>query len=488
MNNTKEKIDWENIKKVFFVGIKGVGMMPLSLIANEYGYEVEGSDIAEEFITDEVLIENKIKVHEGFEENIVMKFFEGLDVKNYLVITTGAHGGYNNPQVRKAKDMGIKYLNQGQALGFFMTGVPFHKKTKGITVTGSHGKTTISAMCAVVLSELGLDPSYSVGTSRIMPLGPSGHLGNGELFVAEGDEYVGEPVFDKTPKILYQHPDYAIINNIDFDHPDIYKDMEDVKNVMKQFIMGMNEGGKLFLNADDSELMNIKNQLERNIEIITYGEVESDFRIINIQESVGSLDFSVVKNGNYYGEFSLQIPGIHNAKNAVPVIALLDSLGKSYQEVKKAIFSYKGSKRRMEKVGTTSGGALIIDDYGHHPVEIRSTIDAVKNFYNKKIVCVFQSHTYSRTRNFLDDFSNSFSEVDELVLLPIFKSARDTESDIISDEDFLSPFNDKLDKVFMAKSIEDAASYIKSQSYGSDFLVLTIGAGDVYKVGYEIKL
>lgn len=482
-----QEIDWKKIKKIFFVGIKGVGMMPLSLIAKEYGYEVEGADLAEEFITDEILLESKIKVHDGFDENILSNFFGDTGVEGCLVITTGAHGGYNNPQVKKAKDLGIKYLNQGQALGLFMSGAPLDRKTKGITVTGSHGKTTISAMCALALVQLGFDPSYSVGTSKIISIGASGHLGDGEPFVAEGDEYVGEPVFDKTPKILYQHPNFAIINNIDFDHPDIYKDIDEVKSVMVKFIAGMQKNGKLLLNVDDENLAELCSLVDSNIEVISYGEKATDYKISDIKERIGSVDFSVSKKGNKYGDFSLKIPGVHNAKNAVPVIALMDILGSSYKDIRQAIFSYRGCKRRMEIVGYTLEGALIIDDYGHHPVEIKATIDAVKKFYDKKIVCIFQSHTYSRTRSLLEEFSNSFTDVEELVLLPIFKSQRDTESDIISSEEFLKPFQEKLDRVFMANTLKDAVAHIQKRPFREDHIILTIGAGEVYKVGLELK-
>lgn len=479
-------IDWQKIEKIFFVGIKGVGMTPLAVIAKESGFTVEGSDLAEEFITDEVLKEKNIIVHEGFDPNVLEGFFKDERVESCLVITTGAHGGYDNPQVVKAKEMNISYLNQGQALGIFMKGLPFNKKLKGITVTGSHGKTTVSAMLSSSLTLLNLDPTYSVGTSRIFPIGVSGHYGNGEYFVAEGDEYVGEPVYDKTPKILYQKPLFAIINNIDFDHPDIYKDINDIKKVMTDFVNDMEENGKVFINGDDINLSEIKKGFRNDIEVFSYGDGDADYAVRNIHENIGSITFEVLKKEESLGTYILNIPAIHNVKNALGAVALMDQIGISNNDKISVIGKYKGSKRRMETVGETEKGVIIIDDYGHHPVEIKSTLSALKKFYNKKIICVFQSHTYSRTRSLLNEFANSFEAVEELILLPIFKSQRDTEQDILTHEEFIDPFIKNGKKVYPVESIADAVSFLEKKDYDNNYLIVTIGAGDVYKVGYEL--
>jgi len=477
--------DWNKIKKIFFVGIKGVGMTPLALIAKDAGFEIMGSDMAEEFITDEVLIRNKIKVVD-FSEDRIEEFFGNEDRKNCLVITTGAHSGYANSQVVKAKDLGIKFLNQGQALGIFMSGEVFNKKFEGITVTGSHGKTTISAMVASSLVLAGFDPSYMVGTSIIFPIGPSGHLGKGKYFVAEGDEYVGEVVFDRTPKILYQKPKFAIINNIDFDHPDIYKSIDDIKNVMTDFVNGMEENGTLFVNSDDKNTMDVIDKFRKDIKIITFGERDADYVISNIAENLGSVRFSAGRKNETPQKYTLEIPGIHNAKNALAVIALLDELGISDNAKSDFISKYKGCRRRMELIGKTLSGAQIVDDYGHHPNEIKSTLLALKKFYGKKIICVFQSHTYSRTQKLLKDFTLSFGDVDELILIPIFKSQRDTELDIISHEDFSKPFKKEIRNLYIAESLADAESYLRQKVYDNQYLIVTIGAGDVYKIGYNL--
>jgi len=482
-----EIINWKKIEKIFFVGIKGVGMMPLSLIAKEYGFEIAGSDISEEFITDEVLNENKIKVYEGFKKEDIKDFFGDTGRQLSLVITTGAHSGYDNLQVKWAKENNISVLNHGQALGAFMTGEPFNQKLKGLTITGSHGKTTVSAMMASAFINLNLDPSYAVGTSKIFPIGNSGHYGKGEYFIAEGDEYVGEPVYDRTPKILYQKPSIAVINNVDFDHPDVYEDLNDVKKTILKFINNMQDNGTVFLNSDDSNLMDIKKDIRKDLKVVLYGKENADYTIPNIKNKLGSINFQVNKNGEFFGDFEILIPGIHNAYNSLAVISVLDTLGINVDEIKRVINLYRGCKRRMELIGETENEVKIIDDYGHHPKEIKSTLKALRDFYNKKIVCVFQSHTYSRTKEFLDEFSNSFGGVEELILLPIFKSQRDTESDIISNEEFASVFRKNIEKVYLATNINDAASYISNLNLKNDVIIVTIGAGDVYKVGYKLK-
>lgn len=482
-----QEINWSRIEKIFFVGIKGVGMMPLSIMCKEAGFSVAGADIAEEFITDEVLKEKEIEVFEDFKEEAIESFFSDTPINSSLVITTGAHSGYKNPLVQWAASHSIPVLNQGQALGIFMTGKPFGKEIEGITVTGSHGKTTISAMLANAFSYLKLDPTFCVGTSRIFPIGASGHYGKGKYFIAEGDEYVGEPVFDKTPKILYQKPKMAIINNIDFDHPDIYKDLSHVKETVLEFINNMIPNGKVFLNTGDENTRSIRDRVRKDLEVVTYGGKDADYSISEIKTNSGFVEFIVKKSGNPFGQFRISIPASHNAHNSLAVIALLDQIGIDIELVKNAVTSYAGCRRRMELVGNTEKKVLIVDDYGHHPAEIKSTIQALKEFYGRKIICVFQSHTYSRTKNLWNEFISSFEGIDELVLLPIFRSQRDTEKDNISNEDFANDLRKKVNHVFLASGINEAVEYLKKTKQNDSFLILTIGAGDVYKVGYKLK-
>jgi UDP-N-acetylmuramate--alanine ligase len=200
-------------KHIHFVGIKGVGMAPLAIIAKEAGFIVSGCDIPEEFITDEILKKAGIDFSSSFSPEHI------TDVD--LVITTGAHGGFDHPEVVRAKELGIEIWTQGQAVGEFMKGDIFGKTIKGISVSGTHGKTTTTAMIAAILKDNRLDPSFLIGTGNIPFLNSSGHFGKGEYFVAEADEYATEPKYDLTPKLLWQKPEIAVITNVELDHPEI---------------------------------------------------------------------------------------------------------------------------------------------------------------------------------------------------------------------------------------------------------------------------
>jgi len=478
----------EHIKKIFFVGVKGVGMAPLAMIAKEAGFEIAGSDVADEFITNIWLKKKEIKVFEDFQTEYIQEFFSDTSKALCMVVTTGAHKGFDNPQVIWARDNKIAVLTQGQALSIFMKGDIFSKNLQGIAVAGSHGKTTISSLLASTMVTLDLDPSYSVGTGEVFPLGSPGHFGSGEYFVAEADEYASEPVHDRVPKFLYLAPRYAIFNNIDFDHPDLFADVEDIVEAFLEFADNIRSGGKLFVNGDDKYLSTFKEKVSKDIVVITYGEgAKNDYTISKIVSFGLSSKFTVHKKGSEFGVFELSIPGLHNAKNALSVIALLSELGFSYSQIREAIKLFTGTKRRTEIIGNTKSGALLIDDYGHHPLEITTTLSAVKKSYpGKKLVCVFQPHTFSRTKAMLSDFSRSFSDVEKLILLPVFRSARDTENDTISKEELIDAFSKKVEVIYEEK-FDDVIEYL-DQNYSSDeYIILTIGAGDVYKVSYGLK-
>lgn len=497
-----KKIDWNvimhyktmnlpplvNIRKIYCVGIKGVGVAPLAMIATDAEIEVRGSDTGQEFITDIYLEKKGIVMDTGFEVGTISSFFDGINKENSLVITTGAHKGFDNPQVVWAKANGIAVLTQGQALATFMDGKIFEKDFKTVAVAGSHGKTTIAALLATTLKACGLDPSYSIGTGEVFPLAAPGHLGGGEYFVSEADEYASEPVYDRIPKFLYIEPKFAIFNNIDFDHPDLFDSVDRVEDAFIQFADNIQSGGKLLVNGDDNRLSQFKDKIDKDIKIITYGENNSnDYVIFQIITHGLSSRFNVIKKGKELGHFELSIPGLHNAKNSLAVIAFLSEIGLDAEKIRPCLKEFKGTKRRSEVVGNTSNGATIIDDYGHHPLEISTTINSIKEAYpGKDLTVIFQPHTFSRTKALLADFGNAFVKADNLILLPIFKSARDTESDTLLLEEYVGAFEGHKNVHFFEK-VEDMVEYVGQNFASSGNVILTIGAGDVYKAGYLLK-
>lgn len=476
------------VKNIFFIGVKGVGVAPLTIIAKQGGLRVAGSDIAEEFITDDYLKREGVDIFEKFLISDIKLFFGERNKNECLVITTGAHKGFSNPQALWAKENGISVVSQGQALGIFMGGEIFSRSFNGISVAGSHGKTTITALLATALSSLGQDPSYTVGTGELFPLGSPGHLGKGEYFVAEADEYSSEPIFDKVPKFLYQKPKFAIFNNIDFDHPDQFTDIITIKDAFLEFALNIKSGGKLFVNGDDKYLCGFKEKINKDIRVISYGKnPQNDYVLVKTILEGFTSKFTALKHGKELGIFELNIPGFHNALNALSVIAFLSETGFEYQKIRKALSIFNGTKRRMEIVGKALNGAIIIDDYGHHPLEISTTLSAIQKAYPfKKIVAIFQPHTHSRTKSLLSEFASSFIGVEKLILLPIFKSQRDTEKDILPLDVYINAHRDAVNTEYFEK-FSDVVKYMRQNYTSSDYIILTIGAGDVYKIGYDLR-
>ena len=473
-------------KKIYFVGVKGVGMTSLALIVKEAGIDVRGSDIGQEFTTDDVLKKNGIPVFHGFESGDLIDFIAESNVEEVLLITTSAHGGFDNPQVLEASKRGIKILTHGQAVGEFMKGSMFGRDFVGISIAGSHGKTTISGMLSTSLSLLGEDPTYSVGTSELFPLGNPGHFGTGKYFVAEADEYVSEIQYDRKPKLLYQFPKIQIINNIDYDHPDYYNSIEEIEEVFYKFMAQIQDDGCIVVNGDDKR---IKNLLERlpNKKVITCGiGSDNDYSLGDYKENGRSITFQVHKKEALAQEYVLNIPGVHNTLNALTVIAVLENMGYEYSQIAQVIAQFTGTKRRFELVGEMKNGAILIDDYAHHPEEITKTLSAARLAYpGKKIICIFQPHTLSRTEALLSDFSLAFSGIDHLVLLPVFITQR--EKNVHQEEiNILEEFKKNNPGAVLLSDRPSVIKYV-SELASPDSLILTMGAGDVYFIGKMLK-
>lgn len=448
------------IKKIHFVGIKGVGMTPLAIIAKEAGMNVSGSDIADEFITDSVLKK----------AGIIPKIcFAVSNVGNVdLVITTGAHGGFNNIEVSEAKRKNIKVITQGEAVGVFMDGAIFGRKFTGISVTGTHGKTTTTAMIATILKISGKDPSFLIGTSNATSLGAPGHYGRGDFFVAEADEYMTEPVFDKTIKHMWQHPKIAVIANIEFDHPDAYSSLDDTREKFLAFANQLPKDGVLITCGDDPQIKKLLSEFRGRK--IAYGSAKQNDYVV--EEVLKGVDLTVF--------------GDHNRLNATAAFIVGLEVGLSKEQITKGLEGFRGSKRRAEFIGTLSSGALVFDDYAHHPTEIKKTLKAFKDkFSNFKIVCIFQPHTYSRTKSLFEQFSRSFDDTDLVILANIYPSLREKPDLSVSMENLARKIGEKA--LFMPKS-SDVVKYIIDRSFRDNFILITMGAGDVYKINSKLKI
>ncbi|MEX2007622.1 MAG: UDP-N-acetylmuramate--L-alanine ligase [Candidatus Levyibacteriota bacterium] len=470
----------KKIKSIHFVGIKGVGMAPLAIAACEAKIKVSGSDIDEQFITDESLRRAGITPLIGFDA-----FHVG---QPDLVIASGAHGGANNVEVKAAKAKGIKVLMQGQAVGEFMEGTLLGRQFEGISVAGTHGKTTTVAMIATVLKVAGFDPSYIVGTGDIPSLGSPGHIGRGKYFIAEADEYITDPESDKTVKFLWQHPKTMVFTNIEFDHPDIYESIDDIRSAFIKFSRNLTSDGLLVVNGDDPQIQRI---LERNEgKVVTFGlSPKNDYFAKRINISGEKMFFWVNARGVELGEFSLNVVGEHNAVNALSAIIVGCELGVSIDKIKSGISAYKGSKRRAEYVGKLKSGALVFDDYAHHPTEIKKTLQAFrKTFPKERIVCIFQPHTYSRTKSLFDEFKTSFIDANTVILTNIYASLREKTDPSVSSELLAQEITKNHRSTIFLPKLSDVIEYMLQKQYDRNTVVISMGAGDVYKIWQELEI
>src|SRR3989344_8388377 len=429
----------KKIKSIHFVGIKGVGMTPLGVIAKEAGIKVTGCDLDEEFITDESLEKAGIKPEAGFSSSHI----QGVD----LVITTGAHGGFDHIEVIEAKKAGIEVWTQGQAVGEFMKGDIFGKTFEGISVSGTHGKTTTTAIIATILKENKMDPSFVIGTGNVPYLNSSGHYGKGKYFVAEADEYASEPKYDKTPNLLWQKPYIAVITNIELDHQDLYADERELQDAFLSFTNNILQNGRLVICIDDVNSKDLADKTLANK--ITYGfSKNANFYVEKVHIESEKMFFWVNSGNANLGEFMLNVTGEHNALNALAATVVCLELGISLQQIKSALLKFKGSRRRFEYIKNLDSGAIVYDDYAHHPTEIKKTLLAFKKtFPNKKIICIFQPHTYSRTKKLFEQFVYSFSDADELILTDIYPSQREEKDESISSNHLKNKISDFFSKV-----------------------------------------
>lgn len=459
--------------KVHFVGVKGVGQTALAIIAKEAGFEVTGSDIENDFITDEVLLKHEVKPQIGFSQSHI--------TDQDMVITTGAHGGFDNIEVKEAKRKNIKVLTKGEAVGLFMSGKIFGRDFTGISVAGSHGKTTLTALISTIFKKASLDPSFVVGTGEIPSLNSSGHLGKGKYFIAEADEYATEPKYDKTPQFLWQFPKIAVFTNIELDHTDVFENIDSVRKAFLKFTNNFKDGLLVACGDDEQIKLLLK---DYGGKVITYGfSPSNDFVLEKVSVSGYKTFFWPKTKDISLGEFSLEVPGEHNALNALGATVVALEAGLSPDMIRTALPAFVGTKRRFEYVGKLSSGALCYDDYAHHPTEIQATLKAFKESYPaNKLVCIFQPHTYSRTKELFEQFSRSFSLADKIIISDIFPSARETIDDSVSSKLLTeSVSKNHRDALFLPKS-SDVVEYLGQNKFDDKTIIVSMGAGDIYKI------
>lgn len=464
----------KNTKKIYMVGIKGAGMASLAIIYKKMGNKVLGSDVQEIFSTDEILRKNGIEILRGFAAKNIS---DDID----FVVTTGAHDGLSNIEVMEAKAKSIPVFTHAQALGLLME----EFKIK-ISVCGTHGKTTTTALAAFVFKELGLKIGYLVGAAKFSGFWGGGYQGN-DFFIAEADEYLASPGIDNTPRFLYQNPDYILATNVDFDHPDAFKNLDEVKSAFSSFFEKLKKKRNSFLiyNADDKALDDLVKKKQYNAYSYGFSE-KAQLRAGKIEIKKGRMYFNAFFRDRNLGKFSLSVAGEHNVKNACAVILLSILLDIDLEMIRKLLPQFRGVSRRFELIFKHKD-TLLYDDYAHHPVELKETLKAsAMLFPNKRIILIFQPHTYSRTVVLLNDFIDSLALADKTLVVDIFSSAREkNESYDISSENLSSIARHKGYNNISYVPRESLVKVLSSTIKSGD-LILTAGAGDIYTLHNDI--
>jgi len=458
-------INWLKIKKVYFIGIKGVAMSGLAVICKQRGLQVTGSDVAKKFITDKVLIAAGIEFFEGFAVN-------NLDWQPDLIVV-GTSWGVDHVEVAEAKKRKLTVISDSELRGLLSS----EKQT--IAVTGVHGKTTTTSLLAYIFKIAGLKPSYLIGTGIVPVLGGNAAWNSGKYFIVEGDEY-SRSREDKTPKFLDLTPETSIITSLEWEHVDIYENVEAVEKVFAQLIAKTKS--LVVACGDWSGIKKIINQQKKSV--VTYGlNKDNLWQAFDVQHSPAGMSFRVRKDGVELGQFTLKLFGQHHVLNALSCIIVALSADISLDNIRKAFSTFIGAERRFEV--KEKGGITFVDDYGHHPTEIKTTLQAIRQRYqNRKIYCVFQSHTATRTRALLKDFAQSFDSVDKVFVVDIFTSAREASSGITA-EQLVSAIKKYQPEVTYSGSIDQTINNLQDQ-IEPGLVVVTMGAGDVYTVRDEL--
>lgn len=423
------KIYLSKIKNVHFIGIGGVGVSAVARLMHVKGKRVTGSDRSKGKITDE-LEKTGIKVFEGHNESNIL---DDVDLVIYTIAIDK-----NNPEIKKAKRLKIPLLTYPEFLGLIS------KDMFVIAISGTHGKTTTTAMVGKILIDAGLDPTVIVG-SLMKESGSNLVVGKSKYLVVEACEY--------RESFLNLNPDILLINNIDNDHLDYYKNISNIRKAFKKFIGQIKPGGVLVTNMKDDNVLKIIGGFNKKV-----------------------VDYSVLGH-----VVKLKVIGEHNISNAKAAFAIGNILGIDKKIISKSLSSFSGTWRRLEYKGKTNIGVLMYDDYGHHPTEIKASLSALrKTFPKKKIFAVFQPHLYSRTKSLLGDFKKSFSDADFVIVSPIY-AAREKFDKSISSEKLVMALKSFGTDAIAINSFEEIARFLlKNVKKGG--IVVTIGAGDIFKV------
>ena len=454
------QIQFDKPVHVHFIGIGGISMSGLAEILLSRKFPVSGSDSHESALTDQLAAQGAVVHYPQMAENIT----DDIDV---VVYTAAIHP--DNPEFRAAQEKNLPMLTRAQLLGEIM-----RNYKEAINVSGTHGKTTTTSMITEILLEAHKDPTVSVG-GMLKDIGGNIRVGGQETFVVEACEY--------TNSFLSFFPTIEVILNVEADHLDFFKEIDDIRHSFKLFAEKLPEDGLLVINKDIKHSEYFTQALK--CRVVTFGhEKDADYTANFISyDKFAHPSYTLFYKGEELAQVELGVTGEHNIYNSLAVVAVARSLDIPMETILRGLKRFTGTDRRFQKKGSVNG-FTIIDDYAHHPQEIAATIEAAKKYPHRKLWIVFQPHTYSRTAALLDDFAGALSQADEIVLADIY-AAREKNTIGISSDDLRKHMLEQNTNVYYIPKFEDIEDFLLQHVEEGDVLI-TMGAGDIYKVGDDL--
>ena len=452
----KKTIMYGKIEKIHFVGIGGIGMSGIAEVLLNLGYKVSGSDLRSSEITERLASLGGEIFYGHARENIA-----NVDV---VVISSAVHD--DNPEVIEARERLIPVIPRAEMLAELM------RMKYGIAIAGTHGKTTTTSMVSTILGHAGIDPTIVIG-GRLDSIGSNAKLGQGKFLVAEADESDGS--------FLKLSPTIAVVTNIDADHLDFYSGIDQIKDTFVEFINKIPFYGLAVLCLDSGNVADIIPRVKKRF--ITYGlSSQADFRASDIRISGNATSFVAHFKGERLGEVSFKMPGAHNVLNALACIAVAMELNVPFEVIRDGFRDFGGVGRRFQIKGE-EGGIMVVDDYGHHPTEIKATLAAAKGGWgDRRLVVVFQPHRYTRTKELFAEFVKSFYDADLLVLTDIYPAGEPPIPGVTAEALWQSVRkHGQKDAVYIADREAIAGHLLKIARAGD--IVLTLGAGNIWQVG-----
>jgi len=439
---------------IHFVGIGGIGMSGIAEVLLNLGYEVSGSDLYESQTTQRL---------QSMGARIVIGHREANLESNPSVVVISSAVKSSNPEVLEARKRTIPVIPRAEMLAELM------RMKYGVAVAGSHGKTTTTSMIATVLSAAGLDPTMVIG-GRVKSLGSNARLGQGEYLVAEADESDGT--------FLLLTPTIALVTNIDREHLEFYQSMDRLKESFLDFINKVPFYGQAVLCLDDPNVRSLLPRVKKRY--VTYGlSPEADFYARDLQANGMEMKCSVCHQSRTLGEMRLHMPGRHNVTNALSAVAIGQELGIPFERISESLEAFMGIHRRFEIKGEP-GNIMVIDDYGHHPTEIRATLSAIRDGWSRPLTVIFQPHRYSRTRDLFEEFVTAFDGVDRLILTEIYPAGEEEIPDVRSELLYRAIKRRGHMEIQFVPNKDDIVKELLPKLKAGD-MVLTLGAGDIYK-------